>query len=143
MPAVPTGRASQSGAIPVQPAGARQTQQSPVVGRTPTQPRPLAPEGGARVGGTRPPGASPRLTSAIELLNRGQWDLARTALTALAQESPESNQLRALLAYATGRQAQVERRLDEARVELNRALQFDPDLALAKTALAELFARRK
>ena len=59
------------------------------------------------------------------------------------RESPDSTQIRALLSYATGRQAQVERRLDEARVELQRALQLDPDLTLAKTALAELFARRK
>ena len=35
------------------------------------------------------------------------------------------------------------RRMDEARVELQEALQIDPSLELARIALGELFTRRK
>ena len=134
----PPVRPTPSGPLPIPPGARPSTQQNPVV----AQPRSPA-QDGIRIAGTRPPSSNPRIMSAIELLNRQQWEAARSALAALATESPESNQVRGLLAYATGRQAQFERRLDEARVELQRALQFDPDLTLAKTALAELFARRK
>ncbi len=139
----PSTRPTSPGAVPVPPSGRQTTGSTPVVARTQTEPLRSNAQDGIRIAGTRPPGANPRIISAIELLNRQQWEAARTALSSLATESPESNQVRALLAYATGRQAQFERRLDEARVELQRALQFDPDLTLAKTALAELFARRK
>jgi len=90
---------------------------------------------------TRPPQAS--VTVALDLLANQQWDAARVALNALSAMAPDSQHVRALVCYAAGRQAQVERRLDEARVDLQRALQLDPQLAPAKAALAELFARRK
>ena len=95
-----------------------------------------------------PPAGAPRsdlidLTSALELLQRGQWDAARATLASLAERAPEMRRYRALLPYSRGREAQLAGRLDEARVELQDALQIDPDLQLAKTALAELFTRRK
>jgi Tfp pilus assembly protein PilF len=119
----------------------RQSSQAIPIPRTQTEPRVSPPTDGIRIAGAR--ANNPRLASALELLARQQWDAARAALTALANESPQSNQIAALLAYATGRQAQIEDRAGEARIELNRALQLDPDLALAKTALNELFGRRK
>ena len=124
----------------------RPTSHAVPLSRTQTEPRvspPAASPDGIRIAGARPANTNPRLTSAIELLARQQWDAARAALTSLAAESPASSQIKALLAYETGRRAQMEKRLDEARVELQRALQLDPDLTLAKTALGELFARRK
>jgi hypothetical protein len=95
-----------------------------------------------------PPGAPVRsddreLAGALEQLQRGQWDAARATLSALAEHAPSVPRYRALLSYARGREAQLAQRLDEARVELQDALQIDPDLQLAKTALAELFTRRK
>jgi hypothetical protein len=95
-----------------------------------------------------PPGALARpddreLAGALEQLQRGQWDAARATLSALAERAPSVPRYRALLAYARGREAQLAQRLDEARVELQDALQLDPELQLAKTALAELFTRRK
>ena len=83
------------------------------------------------------------LATALDLLSRGQWDPARTALNTLAMRHPGVARYRALLAYARGREAQLARRSDEARVELEQALQIDPDLQLAKSALGELFTRRK
>jgi hypothetical protein len=83
------------------------------------------------------------LASVLDQIQRGQWEAARAALAALAAKAPEVARYRALLAYTRGREAQLAQRLDEARVELQDALQLDPDLQLAKTALAELFTRRK
>ena len=83
------------------------------------------------------------LATAIELLGKSQWEPARTILNALAARSPQIARYRALLAYSRGREAQLLRRIDEARVELDQALQIDPELQLAKTALGELFTRRK
>jgi Tfp pilus assembly protein PilF len=79
----------------------------------------------------------------LEQLQRGQWEAARQTLAALAARAPDVPRYRALLSYARGREAQLAHRLDEARVELQDALQIDPELQLAKTALAELFTRRK
>jgi hypothetical protein len=76
-------------------------------------------------------------------MHRGQWEAARTALAALAAKAPDVPRYRALICYARGREAQLAQRVDEARVELQDALQLDPELQLAKTALAELFTRRK
>ncbi len=83
------------------------------------------------------------LAAALEALARSQWDAARAGLQALATRHPGVPRYRALLAYARGREAQLARRIDEARVELEQALQIEPDLQLAKTALGELFTRRK
>ncbi len=90
---------------------------------------------------TMPP--APSVTVALDLLAQQQWDAAKIALSALSAMAPDSRHVRALMAFAAGRQAQIERRLDDARVELQRALQLDPDLAVAKTALGELFSRKK
>lgn len=79
----------------------------------------------------------------MELLHRGQWDAANAALDQLLASKPDSPRYRSLRAYAKGRKAQLGGQRDEARVELENALQLDPDLQLAKTALGELFTRRK
>jgi len=128
-------------------------------GGSKTVPRPAAPQPAPRpaqgaVGPVRPtvappitpvaPSAAPREEAAVlDFLSRQQWDQARTALHQLAARDPTSKRLRALTSYARGRQAQVEGRVDDARVELHDALDLDPDLQLAKTALTELFTRRK
>jgi Tfp pilus assembly protein PilF len=99
----------------------------------------------ATLPGPRPPpgGADRELAGVLEQLQRGQWEAARQTLAALAARAPDVPRYRALLSYARGREAQLAHRLDEARVELQDALQIDPELQLAKTALAELFTRRK
>jgi hypothetical protein len=81
--------------------------------------------------------------AALELLLRQQWDQARSVLHQLSAREPGSKRLRALMCYARGREAQLEGRVDDARVELQEALELDPELQLAKTALTELFTRRK
>src|SRR5207344_2162194 len=70
----------------------------------------------------------------LDLLQRQQWDQERTALHQLLARDPSSKRIRALEAYARGREAQLDRRLDDARVELQDALELDPDLQAAKTA---------
>ncbi|HET9623910.1 MAG TPA: hypothetical protein VFP84_21205 [Kofleriaceae bacterium] len=89
------------------------------------------------------PAAAVSESSVLDLLQRGQWDQARTALHQLLARDPNSRRVRALMAYARGREAQLDRRLDDARVELHDALDLDPSLELAKTALTELFTRRR
>jgi hypothetical protein len=84
-----------------------------------------------------------QIASAFDLIEKQQWDGAKSVLDALTARAPDSRQVRALVCYAEGRRAQVENRIGDARVELNQALMIDPDLAPAKSALAELFARRK
>jgi hypothetical protein len=131
------------------PAGMRIGAMRPAsAGATPPSPLPAL---AARPGLARPPSTPPgaarpderELAAALDQLHRGQWDAARALLSMLAARAPEVPRYRALLAYARGREAQLAQRLDEARVELQHALQIDPELALAKTALAELFTRRK
>jgi hypothetical protein len=112
-----------------------------VASPSPPPPTPSAQRPPARPGPPLRPDVE--LAAALELLARGQWDAARSKLDALAAHAPESPRYRALLAYARGREAQLSQRPDEARIELMTALQIDPDLQLAKTALGELFARRK
>jgi len=82
-------------------------------------------------------------TSVLDLLQRQQWDQARSALHQLSAGDPSSKRIRALMCYARGREAQLSGLVDDARVELQDALDLDPDLQLAKTALTELFTRRK
>lgn len=81
--------------------------------------------------------------AALDLLQRQQWDQARSVLHQLSARDPGSKRIRALMCYARGREAQLDRRVDDARVELQDALELDPALQLAKTALTELFTRRK
>jgi hypothetical protein len=146
-------------ALPARPArpAVPDTGERPVVPATPASgPRPavarpsaLAPAVASRPPApVRPIGSAPPVTArdeaaVLDLLQRQQWDLARTALHQLSARDPSSKRLRALEAYARGREAQLDRRLDDARVELQDALELDPDLQVAKTALTELFTRRR
>jgi hypothetical protein len=93
--------------------------------------------------GSAPPASARDETAILELLQRQQWDPARSALHQLQARDPSSKRIRALMSYAKGREAQLDRRFDDARVELQDALDLDPDFLLAKTALTELFTRRK
>jgi hypothetical protein len=79
----------------------------------------------------------------LDLLQRQQWDQVRSALHQLSARDPSSKRIRALMCYARGREAQLSGLVDDARVELQDALDLDPELQLAKTALTELFTRRK
>ena len=107
----------------------------PAVARPTAQPTPASGTPSAK-------GAEPELAGVYDQLSKGQWEQARQTLNALIALQPRPR-YRALLQYSVGREAQLARRLDEARVELQGALEIDPDLQLAKTALAELFTRRK
>ena len=148
LPIVPDTRSAASGPIPV----VRQPAKTPPMGIKPLAPAEAFPRvetklGTGQVTGRMDPATTmppaPSVAVALDLLAKQQWDAAKIALSALAAMAPESRHVRALAAFAVGRQAQMERRLDDARVELQRALQLDPDLTVAKTALGELFARRK
>jgi hypothetical protein len=139
-------------AAPIAAAG---TGPRPATGRpgAPAGAPPAAPatpsSGPARTPGTaRPAGSGAPVTArdeaaVIDLIQRQQWDQARSALHQLSARDPSSKRIRALECYARGREAQLDRRLDDARVELQDALDLDPDLQVAKTALTELFTRRK
>lgn len=153
----------QSGPIPVARSAAPAPIAASGTGRTlqPVPPRPPSAPPATPIGRTvlRPaaPGqvparpappakpAAPAITEAgvLELLAKQQWNEARTALHQLQAREPSSKKIRALMSYARGREAQLDRRLDDARVELHDALDQDPDLQVAKTALTELFTRRK
>jgi len=116
-----------------------------------SQPIPTTINGGNRSGSGAHAAVSPallgrpedQLAPILEQVQRGQWEAARAALIALTGKFPTVPRFHAMLAFVRGREAQLARRLDEARVELMHALQLDPDLEVAKTALAELFSRRK
>lgn len=79
---------------------------------------------------------------AAALMEQKSWAAARQALHALAAKVPQSKTYRAWLCYARGREAYVAGRPDDAILEMQRALQLEPDLAHAKHALAELQRRR-
>jgi hypothetical protein len=100
--------------------------------------------GTAPIPATPPPpgGSEPELAGVYDLLQKGQFEQARTTLNALIALQPRAR-YRALHQYSIAREAQLARRLDDARVDLLGALEIDPELQLAKTALAELFTRRK
>ena len=118
-------------------------------GRTGSVPSTAAPTSGAprpgAAGATAKPGlpVDRELAPILELIAQQQLGAARVALETLCTRQPQNLKYRALLCYARGREAQLAQRIDEARVELQDALQLDPDLQLAKTALAELFTRRR
>ena len=105
----------------------------------PTRP-PYANNGGARAAAGKP---EDPLAAILDQVQKGHWEAARSALHILTAKNPTVPRYHAMLAYVRGREAQLARRLDEARVEFMHALQLDPDLDLAKTALGELFTRRK
>ncbi len=111
------------------------------------------PQSGARPTGPAPAPAQPaarpvagverELVPIFELFAQDQLAAARVALETLVGRAPQSTRYKSLLAYAKGRAAQLDKRIDEARVELNEALQLDPGLQLAKTALTELIRGRR
>jgi hypothetical protein len=78
----------------------------------------------------------------LDALAAKSWHQAKTLLNNLAARVPSSKQYRALLAYSRGREAQTAGRGEDAVMEFQRALQFDPDLQQAKSAMAELLRRR-
>jgi hypothetical protein len=82
------------------------------------------------------------LRESLMLLNEQNWTGARMVLHNLAARVPASKNYRALLGYARGREAQAAGRIDDASLEYQRALQLDPELSLAKAALAEVQRRR-
>ncbi|HSN29137.1 MAG TPA: hypothetical protein VLT45_22770, partial [Kofleriaceae bacterium] len=82
------------------------------------------------------------LREALMQLNEQSWSAARQTLSTLAAKVPQSKNYRALLGYARGREAQAAGRADEAALEFQRALELDPQLAMAKQALAEVQRRR-
>jgi hypothetical protein len=155
-----TGRITQQ--LPVRPSRPLLSNES---GERPpvSLPRTVTPSTGVKAPVSRPPAPQPaprppiavRQTggypvvapadeaTAVDLLQRQQWDQARSVLHQLSARDPGSKRIRALMCYARGREAQLDRRVDDARVELQDALDLDPDLQLAKTALTELFTRRK
>ena len=157
--AAPPGNGKAAQGLPGRPATERPvaaplatggTGPRPAVGRPAAAPAPAAPASGpVRAPGTaRPAGSGAPVTArdeaaVIDLIQRQQWDQARSALHQLLARDPSSKKIRALECYARGREAQLDRRLDDARVELQDALDLDPDLQVAKTALTELFTRRK
>lgn len=158
-PAVSANGRGGAQAPPVRPRPPGQDAGTPAAGLRPGASRPvaapaapLAPVGPAASGRTpgvaRPAGSAGPITAqdeaaVVDLLQRQQWSQARSALHQLSARDPGSKRIRALECYARGREAQLDRRLDDARVELQDALDLDPDLQLAKTALTELFTRRK
>jgi hypothetical protein len=82
------------------------------------------------------------LRECMMLLNDQDWAAARVALHNLAAKVPQSRSYRALLCYARGREAHAAGRVDEAKLEYERALQLDPQLDLAIQAIGELGRRR-
>jgi len=131
-------------AVPVATPATHGTGPRPAIGR-PAVPAaaPTAPSGPLRHTGSNAPMTARDEAAVLDLLQRQQWDQARSALHQLLARDQNSKRIRALECYARGREAQLDRRLDDARVELQDALDLDPDLQVAKTALTELFTRRK
>ncbi len=82
------------------------------------------------------------LQQVLGALAQKNWSTAKTLLNGLAARVPASKQYRALIAYTRGREAQSAGRGEDAVMEFQRALQLDPDLQQAKSAMAELLRRR-
>jgi hypothetical protein len=144
------------GGRPVTPSAAPQPQPATRSGPATVQPWKPAPASGparaptstapaptAAAGAGAPFDERAAIMQVQDLVRKQQWAAARQALQNLAARVPTSTQYKALLAYARGREAQQLGRNDEAILELQRALQLDPNLSLAKTALAEMQSRHK
>jgi hypothetical protein len=157
--------ASGSGAFPrsASPPPERTTQRIPQI--SPVS-RPLTPAFGVKIGSrpstppNTPPSAPPptapapaasqpapneqvELQRALDLMTARNWSAAQQAVTMLmARTQPAPKQYRALLCYTRGRAAQEAGKREEAVMEMQRALQLDPDLGQAKSALEELLRRR-
>jgi hypothetical protein len=156
--------ASGSGSFPrsASPPPERTTQRIPQISK------PLTPAFGVKIGARpstppnlppNPPSAPPAIPSppagqpapderlelqrALDLMTARNWSAARQAVTMMmARTQPPPKQYRALLCYTRGREAQEAGKQEDAVMEMQRALQFDPDLGQAKAALAELLRRR-
>lgn len=76
-------------------------------------------------------------------LDQKNWGAAKSLLNGLAARVPTSKQYRALIAYTRGREAQQAGQQQDALAEYQRALQLDPDLQQAKSAMAELLRPRR
>ncbi|MFT3699821.1 MAG: hypothetical protein QM831_42140 [Kofleriaceae bacterium] len=76
-------------------------------------------------------------------LDQKNWGAAKSLLNGLAARVPTSKQYRALIAYTRGREAQQAGQQQDALSEFQRALQLDPDLQPAKSAMAELLRPRR
>ena len=129
-PAASASAGTQSGFASAKPAGAG-TPATPAAPKGPA----MAPLDADAPGTTS---EQDELESAMTLLRRRQWTEARKILHALAARVPAEKRYRALLSYARGREAQDAGRHDEARTEFNRALTLDPELQIAKGALAQV-----
>ena len=114
----------------------------------PPQPTNEPPPATQRGIGPMPHKAAPVFDEQIELkqvlahIAANNWVGARQVLNGLAARMPASKQYRALLCYTRGREAQLAGKGEEAVMELQRALQLDPDLSLAKSALDDVYRRR-
>ena len=82
------------------------------------------------------------LREALMFLNEQNWSPARQTLQTLVTRVPASKNYLALLAYARGREAQAAGRPQDAALEYQRALQIDPEMQMAKQALADVQRRR-
>jgi hypothetical protein len=136
-------RPSTPGARPVTPQPGRPT--TPNARPQSPPPRANADLNPATVRGVQPASAMDERTALREcmmLLNDQDWAAARVALHNLAAKVPQSRSYRALLCYARGREAHAAGRVDEAKLEYERALQLDPQLDLAIQAIGELGRRR-
>jgi len=87
--------------------------------------------------------SDPALGPILDLVTREQWDQAERAIDALAKQNPNSRRYQSMALYTRGRRAQIEGRVNDARIELQQASMIDPTFDLPKTALGELFTRRK
>jgi hypothetical protein len=131
------------------PPGSRTTAAMQPLPRAPTPPRPPSPSDAInpetiRYAGVQGASFDERtaLGEAHAFLQIGNWSAARVALHALAAKVPQSKPYRALLCYARGREAQAVGRSEDAALEFQRALQLDPELTIARLALAEVQRRR-
>jgi hypothetical protein len=79
-----------------------------------------------------------KLDAALIDLRKGRLPSARAALRALVAESPSERQYRAYLHYVTGRMHESAGRSNEAVVEYDRALGFDPELEMARRSREHL-----
>ncbi len=143
-PAPPSARTpgptpSQTPTRPSQPGG---TIRFPALAKphaAPAAPTTARPAASSATGAT----LDPELALILQLMGMGQWDAAQAAIDALAAKNPQNKRYAALSCYSRGRRAQLEGNLRIAQIELNDALKLDPDLDVAKSAFAELYARRK
>lgn len=126
-----------TGAIPTTRAGSPPVGAGDARAASPTAAAPAASTGGA------PFNERAELMNAMEMIRQEQWPQAVAQLQQLASRVPASKAYRAMLCYARGREAQVAGRIADAIAELERALQIDPAMPLAKATLAQLQQRRR